>query len=198
MYRLDDGQKFVSLANTIRAFYQTRTATSEIGFANLLLNAGYQLPLLSFGLTDSFVRDDNTAQLLGASFALLGTEQRFLRNTISPQVRYDISPTTAATLGYTNTVVVDESGTQGTTMSHAVSPGIQHQFSPNLTGHMRYTFTTSNGSGLSPGSGISGNRSHHITTDVGYQLDTETRAILAWIFHKKAQTSCKSLIEWEV
>ena len=178
VYRLDDGQKFVSLANTIRAFYQTRTATSEIGFANLLLNAGYQLPLLSFGLTDSFVRDDNTAQLLGASFALLGTEQRFLRNSISPQVRYDISPTTAATLGYTNTVVVDESGTQGTTMSHAVSPGIQHQFSPNLTGHMRYTFTTSNGSGLSPGSGISGNRSHHITTDVGYQLDTETRAIL--------------------
>ena len=61
VYRLDDGQNFVSLANTIRAFYQTRTATSEIGFANLLLNAGYQLPPLSFGLTDSFVRDDNTA-----------------------------------------------------------------------------------------------------------------------------------------
>jgi Putative beta-barrel porin 2 len=179
VYRLDDGQKFVSLANTIRAFYQARTARSQIGFANFLLNAGYQLPPLSFGLTDSFVRDDNTAQLLDASFALLGTEQKFLRNSISPQVRYDISPTTAATLGYTNTVVVDESGTQGTTTSHAVSPGIQHQFSPNLTSHMRYTFTTSNGSGLSSGSGISGNRSHQITTDLGYQLDTETSAILS-------------------
>ncbi|HEY1249015.1 MAG TPA: hypothetical protein VGE97_08520, partial [Nitrososphaera sp.] len=111
VYRLDDGQNFVSLANTIRAFYQTRTARSEIGFANLLLNAGYQLPPLSFGLTDSFVRDDNTAQLLDASFALLGTGQKFLRNSISPQMRYDISPITAATLGYTNTVVVDESGT---------------------------------------------------------------------------------------
>ena len=44
---------------------------------------------------------------------------------------------------------------------------------------MRYTFTTSNGSGLSSDSGISGSRSHHITTDLGYQLDTETSAILS-------------------
>jgi hypothetical protein len=179
VYRLDDGQNFVSLANTIRAFYQTRTARSEIGFANLLLNAGYQLPPLSFGLTDSFVRDDNTAQALDASFALLGTGQKFLRNSISPQMRYDISPITAATLVYTNTVVVDESGTQGTTTSHAVSPGLQHQFSPNLTSHVRYTFTTSNGSGLSSAAGISGSHSHHITTDLEYRLDTETSAVLS-------------------
>src|SRR5215475_310910 len=181
VYRLDDGQNFVSLANTISASYQARTASSQIGFANLILQAGYQLPSLSFGLTDSFVRDENTSQLQArdASFALLGPQQKFLRNSISPQVRYDISPTTAAALGYTNTVVVDESGTQGTTMSHAVSPGIQHQFSPNLTSHMRYTFTTSNGSGLSSGAEISGSRSHHITTDLGYQLDTETSAILS-------------------
>jgi len=46
---------------------------------------------------------------------------------------------------------------------------------------MRYTFTTSNGSGLSTGSGISGNHSHHITTDLGYQVDAETRAILSAI-----------------
>ncbi len=177
VYRLDDGQNFVSLANTIRAFYQARTARDQIGFADLVLRAGYQLPPLSFGLTDSFVRDDNTAQSQAqdASLALLRTQQKFLRNSISPQVRYDISPLTAATLGYTNTLVVDESGTQGTSTSHTVSPGIQHQFSPNLTGHMRYTFTTFNGSG----SGISGSRSHHITTDLGYQLDTETSAILS-------------------
>jgi hypothetical protein len=181
VYRLDDGQNFVSLANTIRAFYQARTANSQIGFANLVLRAGYQLPPLSFGLTDSFVRDDNTTQLQAqdASLALLRTQQKFLRNSISPQVRYDISPTTAATLSYTNTVVVDESGSQGTTTSHAVSPGFQHQFSPNLTSHVRYTFTTSNGSGLSSGSGISESRSHRITTDLGYQLDTETSAILS-------------------
>jgi hypothetical protein len=179
VYRLDDGQNFVSLANTIRAFYQARTERSQIGFANLVLRAGYQLPPLSFGLTDSFVRDDNTAQLLDPSFALLGTEQKFLRNSISPQMRYDISSITAATLGYTNTVVVDESGNQGTTTTHAVSPGIQHQFSPNLNSHIRYTFTTSNGSGLSSGSGISESRSHRITTDLGYQLDTETSVILS-------------------
>ena len=181
VYRLDDGQKFVSLANTISASYQARTASSEIGFANLILQAGYQLPSLSFGLTDSFVRDDNPSQLQArdASFALLEPQQKFLRNSISPQVRYDISPTTAAALGYTNTVVVDESRTQGTTMSHAVSPDIQHRFSPTLTSHIRYTFTTSNGSGLSSDPGISGSRSHHITTDLGYQLDTETSALLS-------------------
>ena len=190
VYRLDDGQKFVSLANTISASYQARTASSEIGFANLILQAGYQLPSLSFGLTDSFVRDDNASQLQArdASFALLEPQQRFLRHSISPQVRYDISPTTAAALGYTNTVVVDESGTQGTTMSHAVSPDIQHRFSPTLASHIRYTFTTSNGSGLSTtsngsglssGSEISGSRSHHITTDLGYQLDTKTSTILS-------------------
>ena len=72
----------------------------------------------------------------------------------------------STTFSYTNTLVVDESGTQGTTTSHAVSPGIQHQFSTNLTGHIRYTFTTSNGSGLSSGSGISGSRSHRITTEL--------------------------------
>ncbi len=181
VYRLDDGQNFVSLANTISAFYQARTATSQIGFANLVLHGGYQLPPLSFGLTDSFVRDDNTAQLQAqdTSLALLRTRQKFIRNILTPQVHYDILPTTAATLSYTNTLVVDESGTQGTTTSHAVSPGIQHQFSPNLTGHIRYTFTTSNGSGLSSGTGISGNRSHRIATDLGYQFDTETSAILS-------------------
>jgi hypothetical protein len=85
VYRLDDGQNFVSLANTIRAFYQVHTADSQIGFANLILSAGYQLPPLSFGLTDSFVRDDNTAQLLDASFALLRTRQKFIRNSILPR-----------------------------------------------------------------------------------------------------------------
>src|SRR5262249_46833949 len=45
--------------------------------------------------------------------------------------------------------------------------------------NIRYAFTTSNGSGLSSGSGISGQRSHHITTDLGYQFDTETSAILS-------------------
>jgi len=57
-------------------------------------------------------------------------------------------------------------------------PSMQHQFSPNLIGHMRYTFTTSNGSGLSAGAGSSESRSHRITTELGYQLDTETSAIL--------------------
>ena len=35
VYRLDDGQNFVSLANTTNAFYQAGSGESRIGYANL-------------------------------------------------------------------------------------------------------------------------------------------------------------------
>jgi hypothetical protein len=42
----------------------------------------------------------------------------------------------------------------------------------------------------------------HLPTDAPDEIVITTaqrlEAILAWIFHKKAQTSCQSLIEWEV
>ena len=180
VYRLDKGQDFVSLANTVRAFYETPTDRGEIGFANLILNAGYQLLPLSFGLTESFIRDDNAAQ--DATISLLRPQQQFIRNTVSPQVRYDITPLTAATLVYTNTVVVDEEGNQDTTISHTVTPGLQHQFSPTLTGSANYTFTTSNGSGVSTtsnSSGISGRSFHRIQTNLGYSFDPITSGILS-------------------
>ena len=177
VYRLDDGQKFVSLANTVRAFYETGTDRVRFGFANLALNAGYQLPPLTFGLTESFIRDDTTAQ--SATTPLLTAQQNFIRNSISPQVRYDISPLTAATLGYTNTLVIDEDSND-TSISHAVTPGISHQFSPNLTGDARYTFTTSDGAATGTGTGTGGSEStaHRIAANLGYQLDTETSATL--------------------
>src|SRR5262249_37615517 len=62
VYRPDDGQNFVSLANTINSFYQVRTGRSQFGYANLLFNGGYQLPPLSFGLSDSLVRGDSSVQ----------------------------------------------------------------------------------------------------------------------------------------
>ena len=186
VYRLDDGQNFFSLANTTNAFYQAGNGESRIGYANLALNAGYQLPPLSFGLTETFSRGDNTG--LDATTPLLEPQQRFIRNSISPQVRYDLSRITAATLGYTNTLVIDEESDQGTTITHAVSPGLQHQFSRSLAGSVQYTFTTSNGSdeassGISTTTsgltlGTAPGHSHGITADMGYQLNTKTSASL--------------------
>jgi hypothetical protein len=170
VYRLDRGQDFISLANTVRAFYEVPTDRGEIGFANLIFNAGHQVRPLSFGLTDSFIRDDNTAQ--SATTSLLRPQQKFIRNTVTPQVRYDITPLTAATLAYTNTVVVDENGNQGTTISHAVTSGLQHQFSLVLTGNANYTFTTSNGSGAS------GRDFHRLQTNLAYDFDRTTNGIL--------------------
>jgi hypothetical protein len=189
VYRLDKGQDFISLANTVRAFYEVPTDRGEIGFANFVFNAGYQLLPLSFGLTDSFIRDDNTAQ--NASISLLRPQQKFIRNTVSPQVRYDITPITAATLAYTNTIVVDEDGNQGTTVSHTVTSGLQHRFSATLSGNANYTFTTtncpgfsttSNGSGASTTSNCSGasERSlHRFRTNLGYDFDRTTSGILS-------------------
>ena len=186
VYRLDDGQNFISLANTLSAFYQARVGTGRVAYANLALNAGYQLPPLSFGLTESFTRGDST--VLSVTNPLLEPQQRFIRNSITPQVRYDFSPITAATLGYTNTLVVEEESDQGTTITHAVSTGLQHQFSRNLAGGVQYTFTTSDDLGT-VASGISttvsgltlgpvGGHSHDITAGVGYQLNTKTTATL--------------------
>jgi hypothetical protein len=179
VYRLDQGQDFISLANTVRAFYETPTDRGEIGFANLVLNAGYQLLPLSFGLTESFIRDDNAAQ--DATISLLRPQQKFIRNIVSPQVRYDITPITAATLVYTNTVVVDEEGNQDTTISHSVTSGLQHQFSPILTGSANYTYTTSNESGVSTtsnSSGVSGRNFHRVQANLGYSFDPITSGIL--------------------
>jgi predicted porin len=171
VYRLDTGRSFISLANTVRAFYQTRTDSSQFGFANLSFNAGYELPPWSFGLTDRFQRDDGTAQ--SATAPLLREDQNFIRNSISPQVRYEITPRTAATFRYTNTVVVDEDDDEGSYTSHAVAIGLRHQFSPNLTGNATYTFTTSQGSGAS------GGHSHRLTTAMGYTLDPKTSVDLS-------------------
>src|SRR5262249_44651184 len=131
VYRLDKEQSFVSLANTVRAFYAAREATSQFGFANLLLRAGHQLtPSVFLGVSDSFFRDDGTAQGQDAAFALARAQQRFIRNNFSPQVRYDLSPLTSIFLNYQNTIVVDENGPSDTSITHGVSPGIRHQFNP--------------------------------------------------------------------
>lgn len=169
--RLDDGQNFVSLANSLRAFYQTRRDRTEVGYTNLALTAGYQLPPWSFGLSESFVRDDDSFQddETLPNFRTQG-RGRFLRNRVSPQVRYDITPRTAATLTYSNILVVEEEGAQGKRMSHIVDTGINHQFSTDLVGSASYSFTTGDTRGESTGlSSISSEgHSHRMSANLFY------------------------------
>lgn len=181
VYRLDDSQKFLSLANTLRAFYQARSGETQLGFANVALNAGYQWERLSFGLSESLVRDDTTEQ--DTTRPLLQSQQRFLRNSVSPQVRYDISATASGAISYTHTVVInEESGQGGDSMTHAVSAHLQRQFSARLAGGLHYTFSTSTSTGSDvvtrAGSRDSASRSHRPAADLGYTLDTETRLTL--------------------
>lgn len=179
VYRLEDDQKFLSLANTVRAFYQARSGDSEIGFANLALNAGYQLSQLSFGLSDNFIREDNTTRDISVSL-LRSQQRRFLRNTLSPQMQYTFTPRTSATLGYTNTVVIDEEGGGGDSVSHSASAGLQHRLSPSLSGGLQYAFTASTGSAVSGLGAVTGGtdggptRSHNVSGNLGYQFDADT------------------------
>lgn len=191
VYQFEEGARFLSLLNTVRGFYEPRTERKEIGFANLFLNAGYRLPRLSFGLSNSFVREDNTAlnrslptatqsttlpsTTQGNTFTFLRARQKFIRNSFTPQARYAISPFTNVGAAYTNSVVIDEDGTQGLTVSHTVNTDLQHQFSRDLVGSAIYTFSTS------AGRGGSGGNAHRVTGNMVYTygIDVDTSAIVS-------------------
>ncbi|MGE3541769.1 MAG: outer membrane beta-barrel protein [Candidatus Tectimicrobiota bacterium] len=175
IYRLNDERLFVSLLNSVRAFYETPTDRSQIGYANLSLNAGYQLAPFSFGLSDRFTRDDSgqssSLTVPDTTAPLLRPGQTFLRNSVSPQVRYEISPRVTTALRYTNTVVIDESDSTGDYISHTVSPTVAYQLSRNLAGSTSYSFTRSD----SAGAGASIGSSHRLTTNLGYRYDIDAR-----------------------
>ncbi len=181
VYRLDDSQKFLSFANTLRAFYQARSGETQFGFANIALNAGYQWERLSFGLSESLVRDDTTEQ--DTTRPLLQSQQRFLRHSVSPQVQYALSATASGAVSYTHTLVINEESGQGSdSMSHAVSANLQQQFSPLLAGGLHYTFSTSTSTGSEVVTRASrrdsASRSHRPAVDLGYTLDAETHLTL--------------------
>lgn len=155
LYHLEEGPAFVSLASTLSATYQARTEESNFGFANASLNAGYRLPRLFFGLTESFVRDDETSDESAetASRAIRRGRGVFVRHHVSPQVSYEISPITSVNAGYTNNITRDEgdveddlnspvpSQTHGNSVSHGFSTGLKHAFSPLLTAAVQYAYT---------------------------------------------------------
>jgi opacity protein-like surface antigen len=156
VYRLESGASFVSLANLLRGTYDLRAERGNVAFANLALNVGHQLPRLSLALSDSFIRSDQAEE---ATPTGIRRERRtFTTNTISPQVRYALTPTTAITGVYTNTLVWNENGggtegettagtrrtIQGDSVSHAFLTAVQHRFSRNLSGGGSYTFEAVN------------------------------------------------------
>jgi hypothetical protein len=139
VYRLERGHGFISLANTINAEYEARAEELNIGFVNLALNTGYQLPRLALALNASLVRDDDP--VLASSSGLRQGRQTFLRSSVSPQMRYALSQLTSINLAYTNTLVTDADLALDT-ISHTVATGLDHRFSRVLTGRIGYDFTT--------------------------------------------------------
>ena len=165
-YRLESGASFVSLANTVSAHYDARAEDGEIGFANVALNAGHQIGRLSLALNDSFSRDDDVSE--ASPSGIRRQRRNFLRNRITPQMRYTFSPLTAGTLAYTNTFTLSDEEAQDSAVAHAVSTGLQHRFSRVVSGAISYSFST----GDSQDAGDS--QAHDASADLGYLIDRLT------------------------
>ncbi len=170
VYRLDRGQSFVSLANSFDVEYRANSGDSEIGFMNLSLTAGHQVSRLSLALSESITRDDDT----GASDAGIRRGRRtFLRNRISPQMRYAFSRLTSMAFAYTNTIVLNEGGSDADdSLSHEVSTSLEHRFSRLFMGSGSYSFMTGNSDGGAD------TQSHRAEVDFGYLVDLRTSLIL--------------------
>jgi opacity protein-like surface antigen len=184
VYRMERGRGFISLANTIRGSYDAGAAQSRYVFANLALNAGYQLPRLSLSLSESFIRSDDIEE---ATPAGVRRERRpFSQNIVIPQLRYSLTPTTALELGYTNTLVWNDEavsdnaasragnqrGAEGDSVSHAFAAGLQHRFRPDLSGGTNYAFT------MVDSKATGDTQSHTASGDLAYVISPRTSTLL--------------------
>jgi opacity protein-like surface antigen len=182
VYRLENERSFVSLANSLRGSYDTGGGLGTFAFANLSLNAGYELPRLTVSLSESFIRSDEPEEATPAG--IQRQRRPFAQNIVSPQLRYTLTPTTALNFAYTNTLVWNDStpednadtstGDQddilGNSVSHAFSAGLQHRFTRNLSGGANYTFSMTN-SEEEPDS-----QSQAASADLAYLIDPRTAA----------------------
>ena len=178
VYRLEGGRSFLTLANSLGINYEVRADRVNLPFVNLALNAGYQFPRLSLSLSESFIRSDDLQE--ASPTGLRGERRIFFRNSVSPQLRYDLLRTTAVTLGYTNTVVQEQSDSRSdpdvntdgpdNSLSHSVSSSLQHWFTRNVSSGVGYAFTTID-------SDQTGTRqSHSGSADLSYLVSTRTTA----------------------
>jgi hypothetical protein len=184
VYRVESGRGFVSLANSLRGSYDTGGGQSTFAFANLSLNAGYELPRWSLSLSESFLRSDEPAD--ATPIAVRRQRQPFSQNIVSPQFRYAVSPITALTGAYTNTLVWNGNverdnadaaasslgGVAGNSVTNTVSLGLQHWFRRNLSGSMGYNFSLTN----SEDAGDS--QAHTASGDLAYIISPRTTASL--------------------
>jgi hypothetical protein len=183
VFRKESARSFVSLANTISGYYDVRSDRGNIGFANVALNIGHQLPRLALAVSESFIRSDDVPD---ATPTGVRSERRtFLRNSVSPQFRYDLSPVTAVNGAYTYSLVrnadrardssepvlIDGRRVEGNSTSHAFTGGLQHWFTQSLSGNMNYTYTTIDSEDTPD------TRSHAIGGNLGYNIDARTTAI---------------------
>lgn len=166
VYRLEKGQSFVSLANSISANYEARSERSNVAFANLALNAAYQLPRVTFALSESLLRNDDLSQ--ASPRGVRGGRREFLRNRVSPQMHYTFSQLTAMDLGYTNTLVENDDPTVPDTLAQTINVGLQHRFSRVFSSRVSYSFLTGNTRRAAD------TQAHSAAVDLGYVLDRLT------------------------
>jgi opacity protein-like surface antigen len=183
VYRLESGRSFVSLANLLRGSYDVRAGEGNFAFANLALNTGYELPRWSFSLSESFIRSDEPQD--AAPTGIRHERRTFSQNIVSPQVRYSLTPTTALTGAYTNTLVWNDeaasdnadtlagnqAGIEGDSVSHALSAGLQHWFRRNLSSSAGYTFTTIDRQDAADV------QSHAVSGDLAYVISPRTTTL---------------------
>jgi opacity protein-like surface antigen len=183
VYRREDGRSFLSLANTISADYAARSELSNVGFANLSLNTGYRLPRLSLSLSESFIRSDNVEEVSPA--VIRAIRRTVLSNSVSPQVRYDLSPITALNLAYANRIVRNEhteqpatdtlaqgGGVSANSISHAFTAGLQHRFTRTLSSNVGYSYS------IVDSEGFGDTQSQTASADLTYLLSAKTSTFL--------------------
>jgi Putative beta-barrel porin 2 len=199
IYRLERGRGFLSLANSVGLNYEVRADRINLPFVNLALNTGYQFPRLSLSLNESFLRSDDVQD--ASTTGLRAERQTFLRNSVTPQLRYELSRITAVSLAYNNTIVWSEGDDVSSefdaiddelsdSSSHSVSGTLQHWFSRNLSSSFGYTFDTIT-------SDESGDRlSHSGSIDLSYLINARTSAALQTfgIFTDRSEGELDSLI----
>lgn len=172
VYRLQNARSFVSLANTLNASYNVRSEDSDSGFVNLAGGAGYQLSRLSLGLNESFVRDDDPE--LASSSGIRRGRRTFLRNRVSPQLRYTLTRLTSVALRYANTVVKNEDNGQGNdSLTHEVATDIRHRFNRLWSGALRYTLVHDSEDGAAD------TQAHSASIEIGRRLDRRTHVALS-------------------
>jgi hypothetical protein len=180
VYRLESGRSFVSLANSMRGSYDAGAGQGAFAFANLSLNAGYELPRLSLALSESFLRSDDPED--ATPVGVQRQRQPFSQNIVTPQLRYALTPTTALNGAYTNTLVWTGSVEQDNadslagnqrsvvenSVSHAFSVGFQQQINRDLSGDASYTFSLTN---RQPSGDT---QSHAASADLAYIINPRT------------------------